>query len=207
MSRAFEELFAIPDAFRGMPMAGRTDAWILSDAATAHGVPADSSDARAFPRPLSRHLARELAQPGSAQRADAGRSRAARRASPRDDAYLALLTGNYEAGAQLKLEYFDLWRYFPCGAFGDDAPDRNGLLPRALARVGGVRRTARSQPPTRSSSATRRSISRARRPAARDRSPSRPAVTTWTTLRAAGRRRGVRGSDATLPQSIAAIGS
>ena len=49
--------------------------------------------------------------------------------------YLALLTGNYEAAALLKLEYFDLWRYFPCGAFGDDAPDRNGLLPKALARV------------------------------------------------------------------------
>src|SRR5438552_19082305 len=53
----------------------------------------------------------------------------------RDDVYLALLTGNYEEAARLKLEYFDLWRYFPCGAFGDDAPDRNGLLPRAIARV------------------------------------------------------------------------
>ena len=42
--------------------------------------------------------------------------------------YLALLTGNFEAGARVKLEYFDLWRYFRCGAFGDDAPDRNDLL-------------------------------------------------------------------------------
>ena len=32
--------------------------------------------------------------------------------APRDDVYLALLTGNYEAGARLKLEYFDLWKYF-----------------------------------------------------------------------------------------------
>ena len=55
--------------------------------------------------------------------------------SRRDDVYLALLTGNYEEAARLKLEYFDLWRYFSCGAFGDDAPDRNGLLPKALARV------------------------------------------------------------------------
>ena len=53
----------------------------------------------------------------------------------RDDVYLALLTGNYEAAARIKLEYFDLWRYFPCGAFGDDAPDRNGLLPKAVARI------------------------------------------------------------------------
>ena len=57
------------------------------------------------------------------------------RCRARDDVYLALLTGNYEDGARIKLEYFDLWRYFRCGAFGDDAPDRNGLLPKALARV------------------------------------------------------------------------
>src|SRR5205823_2634014 len=49
--------------------------------------------------------------------------------------YLALLTGNYKEAARTKLEYFDLWRYFRCGAFGDDAPDRNGLLPKALAAI------------------------------------------------------------------------
>src|SRR5262245_50049001 len=53
----------------------------------------------------------------------------------RDDRYLALLTGNYETAARMKLEHFDLWRYFACGAFGDDAPDRNGLLPKAIARI------------------------------------------------------------------------
>ena len=53
----------------------------------------------------------------------------------RDDTYLALLTGNYEKAARLKLEHFDLWRYFPCGAFADDAADRNSLLPKALERI------------------------------------------------------------------------
>jgi len=46
-----------------------------------------------------------------------------------------LLTGNLEHGARVKLEYFDLWRYFRCGAFGDDAVERNGLFADALARV------------------------------------------------------------------------
>src|SRR5258706_9556619 len=55
--------------------------------------------------------------------------------APRDDAYIALLTGNYQAGARLKLEYFDLWKYFACGAFGDAAPHRNVLVPKALAAV------------------------------------------------------------------------
>jgi phosphoglycolate phosphatase-like HAD superfamily hydrolase len=53
----------------------------------------------------------------------------------RDDAYLALLTGNVEGGARLKLEYFDLWRYFRCGAFGDVATERSALFAAALARV------------------------------------------------------------------------
>jgi phosphoglycolate phosphatase len=53
------------------------------------------------------------------------------------DVYLALLTGNYEEAARIKLEYFDLWRYFRCGAFGDDAEDRNGLLPKAMAVIRG----------------------------------------------------------------------
>src|SRR4029079_18339401 len=60
----------------------------------------------------------------------------------RPDAYLALLTGNYETGAQLKLEHFDLWRYFRCGAFGDGAADRNGLVPKALPRGRARRRSA-----------------------------------------------------------------
>ena len=53
----------------------------------------------------------------------------------RDGVYLGLLTGNFEAGARIKLEYFDLWRYFQCGAFGDDAADRNALVPFAVSRA------------------------------------------------------------------------
>src|SRR5206468_9302942 len=53
----------------------------------------------------------------------------------RTDVFLSLLTGNFERAAQLKLEYFDLWRFFSGGAFGDGAADRNSLVARAVARV------------------------------------------------------------------------
>src|SRR5438477_3423803 len=43
MSLAFEDVLGIRDAFDGLPMAGRTDSWILSDAVAAHGVPLDAS--------------------------------------------------------------------------------------------------------------------------------------------------------------------
>jgi phosphoglycolate phosphatase len=49
--------------------------------------------------------------------------------------FLALLTGNFADAAQAKLSYFDLWRYFVCGAFGDDAGDRNALVAVALDRT------------------------------------------------------------------------
>ena len=130
MTRAFDELFAIPDAFQGTQMRGRTDAWILSRVAEAHGV---------SPRELGRfrerylaHLATELEKPGPSKGIMPGVSRLLDRLAERPDVYLALLTGNYEDSARLKLEYFDLWRYFRCGVFGDDAHDRNGLLPKAL---------------------------------------------------------------------------
>jgi len=138
MTRAFEEVFAVPDAFRGIPMPGRTDAWILADAAAAHHIPRDSPDLARFRDLYLRVLTRELdaPHPSHLRKGVMPGVRALLDAlAGRDDAYLALLTGNYEAAARLKLEYFDLWRYFGCGAFGDNAPDRNGLLPRAIAQV------------------------------------------------------------------------
>ena len=136
MSRAFEEVFAIANAFEGIAMAGRTDAWILSDAAAAHGISEDVSTLSRFHQAYVRHLAIELEKPGVARKGLMPGVRELLDAlAPRDDVYVALLTGNYEAGARLKLEYFDLWKYFSCGAFGDAAPHRNVLVPKALAAV------------------------------------------------------------------------
>src|SRR3954466_13292389 len=44
MTLAFKELFDIPDAFQEIFMPGRTDAWIVSDAAAVHSVPLDRLD-------------------------------------------------------------------------------------------------------------------------------------------------------------------
>ncbi len=135
MSEAFAELFAIRDAFAGVSMAGRTDAGILADAVAAHGIRADAPELARFPTIYAQHLTRELDKPGPRKGIMPGIRPLLDALAARDDVHLALLTGNYEACAQLKLEYFDLWRYFRGGAFGDNAPDRNRLLPRAVAHV------------------------------------------------------------------------
>ena len=138
MTHAFAELFGTADAFEGIPMAGRTDSWILADAAAAHGIPADSPALARSPQVYFRYLAHELTQPGPPGKTNGvmpGVRELLDTLAPRDDLYLALLTGNYETSARMKLERFDLWRYFTCGAFGDEAPHRNVLVPKALARV------------------------------------------------------------------------
>jgi phosphoglycolate phosphatase len=133
MARAFEELFAISDAFRDIPMAGRTDTWILSSAAAAHGVfPATLA---AFQAAYLALLEKELELPNPKKAVMPGVRPLLDALAARNDTFLALLTGNYETAARLKLEHFDLWRYFSCGAFADDAADRNSLLPKALERV------------------------------------------------------------------------
>lgn len=133
MARAFEELFAIPDGFRNIPMAGRTDTAILSNAAAAHGIlPADLAP---FHDVYLAHLERELIPPNPRKLVMPGVRALLDALGSRADVYLALLTGNYQKAARLKLEHFDLWRYFPCGAFADDSPDRNTLVPKAMDRI------------------------------------------------------------------------
>jgi phosphoglycolate phosphatase len=135
MTLAFEDLFSIPDGFRGIPMPGRTDSWILSDAAAVHGIPANAPELARFPEVYLRHLAREIHTPSPRTLIMPGVTDLLDMLATDGDVFLALLTGNYEAAAQLKLEHFNLWRYFRSGAFGDGAADRSGLVPKALARV------------------------------------------------------------------------
>jgi phosphoglycolate phosphatase len=141
MNRAFEELFGISRAFDGTHMAGRTDMWILEDAATRAGVNLTAASRQDFRARYLECLADALPEPGphSSMKGVLPGVRSlldVLTAPPLSDTiFLALLTGNSEDGARLKLEHFDLWRYFRCGAYGDDSADRNALVPFALARA------------------------------------------------------------------------
>jgi len=135
MARAFREVFGFSNGLGSISMAGRTDAWIVAQMAAEHGLTYDADRFRAFYESYVRHLADEVELPGSQKGVLAGVRPLLDTLVSRDNAYLALLTGNFKRGAEIKLEYFDLWRYFRTGAFGDDSHDRNGLLWKALAKV------------------------------------------------------------------------
>jgi phosphoglycolate phosphatase len=50
----------------------------------------------------------------------------------RDDVRSYLLTGNTRGGARAKLTHYDLFKYFPDGAFAEDASERSVIAARAL---------------------------------------------------------------------------
>ncbi len=135
MAMAARDLFAMDDAVGTVPMAGRTDAWIVSQMAAAQGVTCDDETLERFRDVYLSYLAQEIHEPGPRKGVLPGIRSVLEAVAPRRDAQLALLTGNFEAGARLKLEYFDLWHFFPAGAFGDRLHDRNALLDVALRRV------------------------------------------------------------------------
>lgn len=136
MNRACALVVGLADALTGIPVAGRTDWIILQDALRRIGRGLDESLFAALRDNYIRHLRDEIELPGHGTKAVMPGIRELLDAlSGRDDVFLGLLTGNFEQGARIKLEHFDLWHYFACGAFGDDAADRNALVPFALARA------------------------------------------------------------------------
>jgi len=135
MRRAFHEVFQIDDAFEGIPMPGRTDLSIVGDALARAGLANENGHIVRFCESYFHCLTDELDQPHPLKLVLPGVRELLDALDQRDDVFLALLTGNFATSARLKLESFDLWRYFACGAFGGDAEDRTHLFPVALARA------------------------------------------------------------------------
>lgn len=139
MVRAFEAVFGVADIdrrSRGVAFAGMTDSSILPALAEAAeidaGVFADRTPE--VERVYLEALDAEMARPDLRGRALPGIGPLLEALAGRDDTRLALLTGNLERGARIKLEPFDLNRYFPTGGFGSDHSER-----REVARIAHVR--------------------------------------------------------------------
>jgi phosphoglycolate phosphatase len=136
MNRALAEVFSRADGLEGIQVAGRTDWAILADAVRRLGGSLDGAMLADLERRYVANLAEEIEHPGEGPKGVMPGIRQILGAlQSRRDVGLGLLTGNFEAGARVKLEYFDLWRYFPFGAFGGDAADRNALVPFAVERA------------------------------------------------------------------------
>jgi phosphoglycolate phosphatase len=147
MNRACEDLVGHPHALADIPVAGRTDRIILTDVVTRAGHSLDDGLLDRLRDRYLENLREEIERPGRVQNFESLGARGGMKAvmpgirelldtlERRADVFLGLLTGNFQQGAQIKLEHFGLWRYFRCGAFGDDSADRNDLVPFAVERA------------------------------------------------------------------------
>src|SRR6266540_2165250 len=136
MNRACADIVGHDHALEGVEFAGRTDWSILRDVMRNNGQEMDRPLLDRLSRRYVAHLAEEIQLPGKGVKdVMPGIRPLLDVLQHRDDVALGLLTGNFVDGARIKLEYFDLWKYFPCGAFGGDSPDRNELVPVAVRRA------------------------------------------------------------------------
>ena len=137
MNAAFQRLYGAENALDGTPIAGRTDRGIVSDVLARLGRAADDRAIATLRQTYLEHLHVELERPVPAPKCVLpGVIALLDRLVAEPDVKVGLLTGNFEGGARIKLEYFDLWRRFAFGAFGDAHCDRRALVPLAVDRAG-----------------------------------------------------------------------
>ena len=135
LNGAFFDQFGVGKAFAGLPVAGRTDPLLLRDALARAGVEADVVQRRRFHDRYCQLLQREIVYPGPHKGLMPGVRDLLARLHGRTDVSVSLLTGNFARAAQIKLEHFGLWQFFVAGAFGDDAAERDELVPVAVERA------------------------------------------------------------------------
>ncbi len=129
----FHEYFSIENAFEKINMAGKTDIQIIKEGLAEHNLPLDSNVVLEAVELYLKTLSIEINN--NNKRTMPGVYETLRLLSNNNGLFsVGLLTGNMERGARIKLEAFDLNKYFPFGAFGSDDEDRNNLLPHAVRR-------------------------------------------------------------------------
>jgi phosphoglycolate phosphatase-like HAD superfamily hydrolase len=117
--------FGIADDLEGIEIAGRTDSGIVHQILRKEKIEPDEENTARFLAKYIEFLAIEL--PRRPGRVLPGVKQLLSDLSARPYLVLALLTGNVERGAKLKLEHYGLWHFFEFGAFADDHHDRNEL--------------------------------------------------------------------------------
>jgi phosphoglycolate phosphatase len=136
MERAMKDRFGIDGAFRDIKPDGMTDPMIFREIFHNFGLEIDDLDEtigqlaeeyRVYMLDEMPRSKEALLMPGVVE--------VLTELSKYDHVQLALLTGNFEATARIKLDRFDLNRFFPFGAFASDDPVRSNLPPIAIARA------------------------------------------------------------------------
>ncbi|NMC70917.1 MAG: HAD family hydrolase [Myxococcales bacterium] len=139
MDAAFARLTGIPQAFQGVPMAGRSDRAITEHAIrrlreAGRDLALDEAFHRRFTAAYLEELSTEVWKAGPSVCPGVLRTLDA---LERRGVVLALGTGNYAGAARIKLDRFGLWSRFAFGGFGDETAERVEVIRRAAAEARG----------------------------------------------------------------------
>ncbi|MCI0701106.1 MAG: haloacid dehalogenase-like hydrolase [Planctomycetia bacterium] len=133
MEAALRSAFGITAIRDTVSYSGRTDFAIARDLLRIHGIDQSTENQQKMREAYLGHLPQSLKRRGG--KVCPGVTELLGAVSGKPDMLLGLLTGNVRAGAQLKLNHFGLWDYFPCGGFGDEHFERDDVARSALACV------------------------------------------------------------------------
>jgi phosphoglycolate phosphatase len=117
--------FGGKDDLRDIEIAGKTDRAIIRDILRKYQVEPTEENIASFAEEYIHRLPLSLSR--SRGRILPGIQPLLERLKPQPNIVLALLTGNLQQGARLKLQHYGLWDFFEFGAFADDHHDRNEL--------------------------------------------------------------------------------
>lgn len=137
MVEAMERLYGRPDAFEGTSFAGAVDPGLVGEALERIGVEATTAEIGRVRAVYLRALRRRMAVAQREGRVEICRGAAGAVSALGGQVPIGLMTGNWIRGARTKLAMTGLWSAFEggVGAFGDDAADRDLLLPFAWRRA------------------------------------------------------------------------
>lgn len=134
MVSTFEQVYGVENGFQNISMFGMTDPLILKEALANHNLEWRREDEERFKKLYFQMLRTTIRDPYPEKRVLPGVVDLLEEISHHPNLIRSLLTGNWKEGSDVKLGYFDLDRYFTLGAFSDDSPIREELVPIAVGR-------------------------------------------------------------------------
>ena len=136
MTRVFAELLQVRLTFTASDVAGRTDRYIVSAGLNRAGIEDTLEMHRRVREAYVSILREEIVKPPIGPSGlMPGIEALLASLHALDSVHCALLTGNFEAAAHVKLGHYGIDRYFAWGVFGDDSTERSDLARAAVRRA------------------------------------------------------------------------
>jgi phosphoglycolate phosphatase len=135
MEQALEVVYSVKSGLRDIQMMGRTDPSIVDEVVLQYHLVDSEEKRERFRNFYFNLLEEEIKIEKPEKRICTGIEPLLKTLHQREDTMLGLLTGNWRQSGLIKLKHFEIDIFFEMGAFADDSPLRNELVPIAVERA------------------------------------------------------------------------